>query len=229
MLEHVNNYLILSIMFSLISSFYRKRQYKKVLNHVKSSTTQLGSILEVRPHTHVTLHGGSTKDDIIIHNNVMLLGCSLFSIHHGKIIIGNNTKLGEGSKILCVDKVTIGDYTAIATDVTIVDNNNHPINPVFRQYMRTTPHNSDTRSWIHSDHKPVVIGRNCWIGSDVRIQKGVTIGDNAIIAACSVVTKDVPANCIAAGNPAKIVKTDIDKIPAPVSCKEFNDFLAKNE
>ena len=56
-----------------------------------------------------------------------------------------------------------------------------------------------------------------WIGSNVRICKGVTIGQGAVIAACSVVTKDVPANSIAAGNPAKIVKTDIDQLPRLLS------------
>ena len=45
-----------------------------------------------------------------------------------------------------------------------------------------------------------IIGENCWIGANVRICKGVTIGDNSVVAACSVVTKDVPANCIVAGN-----------------------------
>lgn len=59
------------------------------------------------------------------------------------------------------------------------------------------------------------------------IQKGVTIGDNSIVAANSVVTKDVPSNSIAAGNPARIVKTDIDKIPAPTSCAGFNAYMAQ--
>ena len=213
-------------MLNFIKSISRKKKQKNQIAKVKSSLTQLGSILELRGDTQISLLDGSIRDDIIVHDNVMLLGCHLFSSHHGKIEIGNNVKIGSRSQILCVDKVVIGDYTAIATDVTIVDNNNHPINPEYREFMRTTPHNSDARSWIHSDHKPVILGRNCWIGSDVRIQKGVTIGDNSVIAACSVVTKDVPANCIAAGNPAKIVKTDIDKIPAPTSCKEFNDYIA---
>lgn len=213
-------------MFNFIKSISRKKKLKNQIAKVKSSLTQLGSILEIRGGAQISLLDGSTKDDIIVHENVMLLGCHLFSSHHGKIEIGNNVKIGSRSQILCVDKVVIGDYTAIATDVTIVDNNNHPINPEYREFMRTTPHNSDARSWIHSDHKPVILGRNCWIGSDVRIQKGVTIGDNSVIAACSVVTKDVPANCIVAGNPAKIVKTDIDQIPAPTSCKEFNDYIA---
>lgn len=216
-------------MFNFIKAISRKKKLKNQIAKVKSSLTQLGSILEIMGGAQISLLDGSTKDDIIVHENVMLLGCHLFSSHHGKIEIGNNVKIGSRSQILCVDKVVIGDYTAIATDVTIVDNNNHPINPEYREYMRTTPHNSDARSWIHSDHKPVILGRNCWIGSDVRIQKGVTIGDNSVIAACSVVTKDVPANCIAAGNPAKIVKTEIDKIPAPTSCKEFNDYMASRK
>lgn len=80
---------------------------------------------------------------------------------------------------------------------------------------------------MHSANAPIAIGRNCWIGQNARIQKGVTIGDNSIIAANSVVTKDVPANAIAAGNPAKIVKTDIDQIPAPTTYEPYNEFIKK--
>ena len=76
--------------------------------------------------------------------------------------------------------------------------------------MRLTPVGHDMRMWKHSANAPIIIGENCWIGTSVRICKGVTIGDNSIVAACSVVTKDVPANCVVAGNPAKIVKTGID-------------------
>ena len=214
-------------MMSFFTSFIRKRNFLKLQKQILNSITHFGSKLEIKPGTRIVLMEGSTKEDVIIHENVMLLECSLYSSHHGRIELGNNVKLGKGSKILCVNNVRIGDNTAIATDVTIVDNNNHPINPEFRAFMRTTPHNSDARSWIHSDNKPIIIGDNCWIGANVRIQKGVTIGDNAVIAACSVVTKDVPANSIAAGNPAKIVKTDIDQIPAPITCKDFNEYISR--
>lgn len=207
---------------SFLDVFHKRKKTKKILNYI----TVIGNDPEIRGTTTVNLKKGSTKNDIVVHNNVMLLDCSILSTCGGKVLLGNYVKIGQRSNISAVERIEIGDYTAIATDVTIVDNNNHPVNPEFRQFMRTTPHNSDARSWIHSDHKPVIIGKNCWIGSNVRIQKGVSIGDNSVIAACSVVTKDVPANCIAAGNPAKIVKTDIDKIPAPTSCKEFNDYIA---
>lgn len=216
-------------MFNFIKSFRRKNAEKELLQKVQSSITQVGEGLELQFGTRINFYNGSTKEDVIIHNNVMLLGCSLSSDHHGKIEIGNNTKVGSGSELLCVEKISIGDFTTVTQNVKIVDNNNHPVNPDFRRFMRTSPHGSDARSWIHADHKPVIIGNNCWIGENSRIQKGVTIGDNSIIAACSVVTKDVPANCIAAGNPAKIVKTDIDQIPAPTSCQEFNDYLSNKK
>ena len=54
--------------------------------------------------------------------------------------------------------------------------------------------------------KPIVIGRNAWLGADVKVLAGVTIGENAIVAAGSVVTKDVPANTVVAGSPAKVIR-----------------------
>jgi acetyltransferase-like isoleucine patch superfamily enzyme len=54
--------------------------------------------------------------------------------------------------------------------------------------------------------KPIVVGRNVWLGADVKVLAGVTIGENAIVAAGSVVTKDVPANMVVAGSPARIIR-----------------------
>lgn len=125
-------------------------------------------------------------------------GCTLKTSYRGKIVLREYCRL-QNTEIQSVEYVEIGKYTAIGPNVIISDNNNHPVNPEFRKYMRTTPHNSNARSWIHADHAPVKIGENCWIGPNVRIQKGVTIGDNSVIAANSVVTKSVPAKCIAAG------------------------------
>ena len=217
-------------MLHFIMSFYHKFQYRKTLNQVKSSVSQIGTGLEISHGTRVRLIEGSDKKDIVLGSDVgFFSGCLIVSSNHGKIIIGDHVRFQRNIRIYCVEKVVIGDYTAVSTNVCITDNNNHPINPEFRQYMRTTPHGSNARSWIHSAHQPIIIGKNCWIGENCRIQKGVTIGDNSIIAACSVVTKDVPANCIAAGNPAKIVKTDINQIQAPTSCKEFNDYMASKK
>lgn len=176
--------------------------------------------------SNVSLKDGSTPSDIVLDEHVWIFG-TLSSQSGGKIKMGKYTKIGEHSRVTAVESVTIGDYTAIANGTVITDNNNHPINPDYRYYMRQQAATDDSRLWKHSSHAPVVIGKNVWIGDNVRIQKGVTIGDNSIIAANSIVTKDVPSNSIAAGNPARIVKTNIDQIPAPDSCKGYNDFSIK--
>lgn len=158
----------------------------------------------------INLSDGSNKEDIIFGENVRMYG-SLTSQNHGKIIFKDNTKIGGGSFIGAVTSITIGEGTAIAHNVEIVDNNNHPTHPEDRKIMYASPWDSPLRKWKCSDSKPIEIGCNVWIGSGVRINKGVKVGDNSIIAAHSVVTKDVPPNSIAAGNPARIVKTDIHK------------------
>lgn len=171
----------------------------------------------------ISLVDGSTPKDILIGNKVWMWG-SLNSQSGGKIILGDYVKIGLNSQINACDKVVIGAYTAIATNVIIADNNNHPVSPSYRKFMRENG-DDESRLWKHSAHAPVIIGQNCWIGRNVSIMKGVTIGDNSIIAANAVVTKSVPANCIAAGNPAKVVKTNIDQIPAPTSCKGYNEYI----
>lgn len=163
----------------------------------------------------VALQRGSKKEDVELHGHCDMFGV-IISIAGGKVIMHDWSKIGPRSVINSVNRVEIGKDTAIATGVTIIDNNTHPLNPQDRRYMRHTPHGSRERSNEHSANAPIIIGENVWIGSNARIQKGVTIGDNAIIAAHSVVTHDVPANAIAAGNPAKIVKTDIDKTTMPI-------------
>ena len=178
--------------------------------------------------SNVSLKDGSKASDIVLDEHVWVFG-TLASQSGGKIKMGKYSKIGEGSRITAVDSVTIGDYTAIANCSVISDNNNHPVNPDYRLYMRQQSISDDSRLWKHAAHAPVVIGSNVWIGENVRIQKGVTIGDNSIIAANTVVTKDVPANSIAAGNPARIVKTEIEQIPAPDTCKGFNIFLKMRE
>ncbi|MCR4965141.1 MAG: acyltransferase [Bacteroidales bacterium] len=171
----------------------------------------------------VYLADGSTKKDISFGDRVWMWG-HLNSQSGGKIQLGNYTKVGTQTNIYSVDQVVVGDYTAIAENVHITDNNNHPVNPEYRKFMRIKG-DDESRLWKHSDHKPVIIGENCWIGRDVSILKGVTIGNNSVIASNSVVTKSIPENCIAAGNPAKVVKTDIENIMPPTTCEAFNLYL----
>lgn len=203
---------------------YIRKQKKIAL--FKRNATIIGSEHIFGNSANISIENGSIKEDVIIENNVWIHG-DICSQNGGKIHLGKYTKIGYNTYIQCVNRIEIGDYTRIAINVYISDNNNHPISPIYRQYMAQMPENDDSRRWRHSANAPIIIGRNCWIGQNVRIQKGVTIGDNCVIAANSIVTKSIPANCIAGGNPAKVLKTDIDKIEPPTTCEGFNEWIAK--
>lgn len=105
---------------------------------------------------------------------------------------GGNGYASRNLQIECRERITIGPGAAIGPDVIIRDNDGHPL---------TTED--------HAAVRPVVIGRKVWIGGRSIILKGVTIGEGSIIAAGSVVTHDIPPNCIAAGAPAKVVRQGV--------------------
>jgi acetyltransferase-like isoleucine patch superfamily enzyme len=114
-----------------------------------------------------------------------------------KIIIGNNVGL-NGTSITSRSKIiSIGENSMIAPNVIIVDSDFHvPWPPEMRRNFCDTDSDCNVR-----------IGKNCWIGMNSVILKGVRIGDNSIIGAGSVVNRDIPADSLAAGVPAKVMKT----------------------
>ncbi len=183
-----------------IFGWIKTRQIKRITHIPKNCITDY--------NTSISLIFGSKGSDIRISKNTIIRG-RLVSCNGGKIIFEEFSQIGINSKVYAIDKVVIGAGTCIANDVTICDNNNHPIHPDDRMIMQHTAPGSKERSWIYSNKAPIIIGKNCWIGEFSRICKGVIIGDNSIVAANSVVTKSVPANCIVAGNPAKVVKENI--------------------
>lgn len=109
---------------------------------------------------------------------------------------GYNISLGAGTYInfncnfIDDGKIIIGDKAMLGAGVTIAAVG-HPIDPDMREYMYTAP---------------VTVGKNCWIGANVTICPWVTIGENTVIGAGSVVAKDIPANVIAVGNPCRVMR-----------------------
>jgi acetyltransferase-like isoleucine patch superfamily enzyme len=105
------------------------------------------------------------------------------------VLILNDGFCNYGVQIVCSKSVTIGKGCVIAPDVIIRDHDAHRI--------------------LNDDHeiaKDICIGEHVWIGTRALILKGVTIGDGAVVAAGAVVTRDVPAHCVVAGVPAKIIR-----------------------
>lgn len=108
-------------------------------------------------------------------------------VHFGKNIYANfNLTLVDDTHIY------VGDYTMIGPNVTIASAG-HPILPELRQKG-------------YQFNSAVHIGKNCWIGGGVIIVPGITIGDNTVVGAGSIVTKDLPANVVAVGNPCRVLR-----------------------
>jgi galactoside O-acetyltransferase len=111
---------------------------------------------------------------------------------------GHHCHLGKkiyiNFNLTCVDDthIYIGDYTMIGPNVTLATAG-HPTDPELRKKGLQF-------------NKPIHIGKNCWLGSGVLVMPGVTIGDNTVIGAGSVVTKDIPSNVVAFGNPCRVYR-----------------------
>ena len=115
-------------------------------------------------------------------------------VHFGKGVYANfNLTLVDDTHIY------VGDYTMLAPNVVLATAG-HPILP-------------ELRPLAYQYNMPVHIGKNCWLGAGVIVLPGVTIGDNTVIGAGSIVTKDIPANVVAVGNPCRVLReiNDHDK------------------
>lgn len=116
-------------------------------------------------------------------------------IHFGDNVYAN-------FNLTCVDDthIYVGDNTMFGPNVTLATAG-HPILPELREMQ-------------YQYNIPIVIGKNCWLGSGVVVLPGVTIGDNTVIGASSIVTKDIPSNVVAVGNPCKVLRAinEHDKI-----------------
>ena len=106
------------------------------------------------------------------------------------ITLGQRIFINAGCKLQDQGGVTVGDDCLIGHNV-VMATLNHDLNPSKRADMHPAP---------------IVLGRNVWVGSNAIILPGITIGDNAVIAAAAVVTKDVPANAVVVGSPARVAR-----------------------
>ena len=134
-------------------------------------------------------------------------GCSFAVGENGQCCIGDFTLL-NGALIMAEGKIDIGSHCLVSWNVGVADSDFHPLEPAQRlidaqalaPYFKNRPPRPKLKT------APVKIADNVWIGMNATILKGVTIGENSVVAAGSVVTKSVPPNTVVAGNPAAVVK-----------------------
>lgn len=108
------------------------------------------------------------------------------------IRIGRNVFINQNCTLYDLGGIDIADDVMIGPNVSLITSG-HPLQPSRRRDAVTA--------------KPIVIGRNVWIAAGVTIIGGVTVGENSVVAAGSVVTRDIPSNCLAAGNPTRVMRS----------------------
>lgn len=141
--------------------------------------------------SNITLHSNRFTYHLHMNSPVKIM------IDHpnAQISIGNNTRL-NGCCLHARESITIGDNCLIAANTQIFDNNGHDL----------SMDKPEARINTFSKPKPITIGNNVWVGYNCLIMPGVKIGDGSVIAAGSVVNKDIPSNCVAGGNPINVIK-----------------------
>lgn len=209
MIQVIKKFLNIIIrIFSHIYTYHRHQWFKNKRNGlytiwIRNFLGEVGEksrferplLLQGGGHHHIKI-GSST---VIGHHTV--LGCW---VRYGKehynpvIMIGNNCSFGEYCHITAVEKITIGDGLLTGRFVYIGDNSHGGLSI---EGVEIPPAHRRLTS-----KGEVRIGRNVWLGDKVSIFGGVTIGDNVIIGAGSIVTHDIPSNSLAIGSPAKVVK-----------------------
>lgn len=146
------------------------------------------------------------KQRVTLSRNVIcrgILRCELFG--DGEIVVGEDAYIGDDVIISAVASVRIGPRTLVAQGVEIFDNDTHPLDAAerWRDYQFIL---GKEKQKPPVPSAPVLIEEDCWIGSGAFVSKGVRIAAGSVVAARSVVTHDVPAHTLVAGNPAREIR-----------------------
>ncbi len=139
-------------------------------------------------------------------NSSIFTGC-MFDMGPNAVFQAGAFTLLNGLWLICDQRVTIGTHCLVSWNVVIMDNFRAPYDALSRRRLLkefATTRNRDVFAPV--ELRPVAIGNNVWIGFDCCILPGVHIGEGSIIGARSVVDQDIPAYCVAAGNPARVIR-----------------------
>ena len=160
------------------------------------------------------LDNPENRNYLSIGDNCIVSGNFIFESVGGGVLIGSHSYIGGGT-FISRSSIEIGDNVTIAWGGTFYDHDSHSLDFMKRRKdiddelddIRNGRNFIANKDWSDVNSKPIKICNDAWIGMNVIILKGVTVGEGAIVGAGSVVTKDVPAWTVVAGNPAKVVKS----------------------
>lgn len=145
--------------------------------------------------------------NIEIGKDCLLEGTIVLYTNQSKVKIGDRTFIGKDTTIYCYNEVEIGNDIMFSWGITLIDTNAHSLKSSDRMNdVVDWKKGAEFKDWSKVSNQKVTIANKSWIGFNSIILKGVTIGEGAIVAAGSVVTKDVAPYTIVGGNPAKCIK-----------------------
>ena len=148
----------------------------------------------------------ATTDKIVVGRHSRILGELFTFAHGGEIKIGEWCYVGEGTRIWSAASIVIGNRVLISHNANIFDSLTHPLGAAARHRQIREIFTRGHPREISLDESPVRIGDDAWIGAGAMVLRGVTVGEGGVVAAGAVVTKDVPAFSIVAGNPAVLIR-----------------------
>ena len=152
------------------------------------------------------ISNNQTRESIVIGAHSQVLAMLETMGHGGRIEIGSHCFIGENTRIWSASEVRIGNRVLISHDVNIHDNNSHSVSAISRaRHFEQMYSGGQPKALSDVPAAPIVIENDAWIGFGASVFKGVTIGEGAIVGACSVVTKDVAPYTIVVGNPARVI------------------------
>jgi galactoside O-acetyltransferase len=141
---------------------------------------------------------------LVVGRRSILDAAILFDREGAEVVVGDRTFIG-GSTLVSAEHIEFGDDILMAWGCTVVDHDSHATDWALRRNDVRDWYDG-RKDWTHVARRRVRIGDKAWIGFNVSVLKGVTIGEGAVVAACSVVTRNVPPYTLVAGNPARIIR-----------------------
>lgn len=185
--------------------------FKRLLNALLGLLVRPGKTIEIGSGTTVRWWGLRSRSGGTVRiGKDSIIRCRIdFDSPEGRVAVGDRCYIGA-SHLVCHTGISIGDDVIISWGVTIVDHDSHALDWSKREHD-VAAWNRGQKHWESVSISSVTICSKAWIGFGVSILKGVTIGEGAVVGASAVITRDVPAFTVVAGNPARVIRRLADE------------------